>query len=145
MAGAISAGFKTLFSAKLYKPSLGKIARRSTFFGLAVLFLAGAWATYHQNLYNDLKTSAIVAGVLFLVGCWISFRSINIPSFAEFLISVEAEMRKVSWPAQKELKQTTYVVLIMMALFIVLIYCYDVIFSMIFRLLDIALKSIGIG
>jgi preprotein translocase SecE subunit len=54
-------------------------------------------------------------------------------------------MRKVSWPARKELKQTTYVVLIMMALLVALIYCYDVIFSMIFRLLDIALKGIGIG
>lgn len=145
MAGAVATGFKTLFSTKLYKPSLGKIARRSTFFGLAVIFLAGAWATYHENLYHDLRTSAIVAALLFLAGCWISFRSINIPSFAEFLISVEAEMRKVSWPARKELKQTTYVVLIMMALLVALIYCYDVIFSMIFRLLDIALKGIGIG
>ena len=42
MAGAIATGLKTLFSTKLYKPSLGKIARRSTFGGLAVLFMAGA-------------------------------------------------------------------------------------------------------
>ncbi|MGI5831600.1 MAG: preprotein translocase subunit SecE [Thermoguttaceae bacterium] len=145
MAGVIATGIKTLFSGKQYKPSLGKIARRSTFFGLAVLFLAGAWATYRENLYADLRTSAIVAGVFFLVGCWISFRVIHIPSFAEFLISVEAEMRKVSWPSRKELKQTTYVVLVVMALITLLVFSYDVIFSMVFRALDIILKSIGIG
>ena len=145
MAGAIATGLKTLFSTKLYKPSLGKIARRSTFGGLAVLFMAGAWATYHENLYGDLRTSAIVGGVLFLVGCWISFRAVHLPSFAEFLISVEAEMRKVSWPSAKERKVTTYVVLVMMALFILLIFCYDVAFRMIFSGLDVILKHIGLG
>lgn len=145
MAGALSSGIATLFSAKLYKPSLGKIARRSTFFGLTLLFLAAGWVTYHENLYKDLSVSAVVGGILFLIGCWVSFRAVNLPSFAEFLISVEAEMRKVSWPGKKELFQTTKVVLVMMVLFVVLIFCYDVIFKMLFGMLDKVIKAIGIG
>ena len=145
MAGTLASGIKALFSAKVYKPTQGKIARRSTFFGLAAIFLAGGVATYKQNLYGDLQTSVIVGAVVFLVGCWISYRAINIPSFADFLVSVEAEMRKVSWPGRKELIQTTRVVLVAMVLFIALIYFYDVIFSMLFGTLDWALKSIGIG
>ena len=34
---------------------------------------------------------------------WISYRLVNIPAFADFLIAVEAEMNKVSWPTRHEL------------------------------------------
>ena len=145
MAGASSSLLTALFSVKPYKASLGKIARRSTFFGFVLVFLAGAWATFQENLYGNPSTSAVVGGIWFLVGCWFSYRIVNFPTFAEFLISVEAEMRKVSWPAKKELMQTTRVVLVMMVLFIAVIYCYDVVFSILFKFLDTALKTIGIG
>lgn len=145
MAGSLTAGLKALTSAKIYKPTQGKIARRSTFLGLAVIFLAGGYATYSQNLYGSLKTSVYVGLATFLIGCWISFRAVNIPSFADFLVSVEAEMRKVSWPSKKELYQTTRVVLVAMVLFIALIYFYDVTFSLLFGLLDKMLKGVGIG
>ncbi len=141
---SFGAMMKTLFSASLYKPELGRMARRCTFAGLAVLFLASGAATYYQHLYQNVTTNAIVAAATFLIGLWISFRAVNYPTFADFLISVETEMRKVSWPGKKELWQTTRVVLIFMALFIVMIYLYDVFFTSFFRVLDLALRSIGL-
>ena len=75
-------------------------------------------------------TGAIVA----VLGIWASFRAINYPTFADFLVSVEAEMSKVSWPSKQELYLNTRVVLIFMALFTILIFLYDVIFRFIFGL-----------
>ena len=45
---------------------------------------------------------------------WVSYRVVNVPSFADFLIAVEAEMNKVSWPTRTELFRSSMVVLIMM-------------------------------
>ena len=46
-----------------------------------------------------------------------SYRVVNVPSFADFLIAVEAEMNKVSWPTRTELFRSSMVVLIMMFAF----------------------------
>ncbi len=35
-----------------------------------------------------------------MVGLWLCFRLVNMPRFADFLIAVEAEMNKVSWPTR---------------------------------------------
>ena len=45
---------------------------------------------------------------------WASYRLVNVPAFADFLIAVEAEMNKVSWPTRMELFRASMVVLIMM-------------------------------
>ena len=44
---------------------------------------------------------------------WSSYRLVNVPAFADFLIAVEAEMNKVSWPTRTELFRGSMVVLIM--------------------------------
>ena len=77
--------------------------------------------------------------IITLVGAWISFRTINYPTFADFLVSVEAEMVKVSWPTKPELFANTKVVLVFMVLFTVLIFAYDVIFSLIFKAINFIL------
>ena len=41
--------------------------------------------------------------VLASLGLWVAFRLVNMPAFADFLIAVEAEMNKVSWPTRGEL------------------------------------------
>jgi len=55
--------------------------------------------------------------VLLAVFLWISYRVVNVPAFADFLIAVEAEMNKVSWPTRIELIRSSVVVLIMMFAF----------------------------
>ena len=36
--------------------------------------------------------------MLLAAGLWASYRLVNVPAVADFLIAVEAEMNKVSWP-----------------------------------------------
>ena len=132
----IAAYFKELFRAELYKSAQGKTARRSTLLGLVIVFASGAWAAYRDNLLGSQQSTGIFALCVLLAGLWIAFRTVNFPPFADFLVSVEAEMRKVSWPAKKELFSTTKVVLIFMALFVLLIFFYDTVFNYVFSALN---------
>jgi len=129
----IQSFFKELFRVGMYKNAQGKIARRLTFLGLAVVFASGSWCLIGN--YGYTRTNVIIAGLVFLVGLWISYRVVNFPVFADFLVSVEAEMNKVSWPSKSELFSTTKVVLIFMFLFTALIFAYDIIYGWLFSLL----------
>ena len=55
--------------------------------------------------------------LLLLAFAWAAYRVVNVPGFADFLIAVEAEMNKVSWPTRIELFRSSMVVLIMMFAF----------------------------
>ena len=75
----------------------------------------------------------IVGGLIALLGIWFAFRIVNIPRAADFLIAVEAEMVKVSWPNNKEVYVTTIVVITVMMIFCVLLACYDLFWHYLFR------------
>ncbi len=117
--------FKEMCSFSLYKPTQGKVARRCTFGGLVLLFGFGAYAFYATKLFNTMNINIVVSIILAFIGFWFSFRLVNFPVFTDFLISVEAEMTKVSWPTRAELFLTTKIVLIFMFLFIAVICVYD--------------------
>ncbi len=61
------------------------------------------------------------------LGAWIAFRIVNIPSFADFLISVEAEMNKVSWPSRGELYRASLVVIVVIFLLTAILFTYDLV------------------
>jgi len=126
--------FKELASCKVYKGAQGRVARRLTLIGLALVFLMGAYAMYNSAALGA-NASPVAAVIIAIVGLWVSYRTINYPSFADFLVSVEAEMTKVSWPSKKELMANTKVVLVFMVLFTVLIYLYDIVFRLVFSFL----------
>ena len=71
--------------------------------------------------------------VVCLVLGWVVFRLVNYPRFAEFLISVEAEMNKVSWASKQELYRATVVVLSTMIILGAVLMIYDTIW---YRLLQ---------
>jgi preprotein translocase SecE subunit len=79
----------------------------------------------------------LIPGVLLLLGLWMSYRMVNVPVFADFLISVEAEMNKVSWPTRTELFRASMVVLILMFSLAVILFCFDLLWKMIFTMLGI--------
>ena len=124
--------FKELFSMNVYKKSQGRYARMWTSVGIALVFLFGAFSCY--SAYGHTNGAAIAAAIIAILGLWIAFRTVNYPTFADFLVSVEAEMSKVSWPTMKELYVNSKVVLVFMALFTILIFIYDIVFRVIFGL-----------
>ena len=90
-----------------------------------------------QTVLSD-QASNVRFGIpfsLWVVAVWGSYRLVNYPRFADFLISVEAEMDKVSWADRPYLVRATGVVLgVMVALGVYLLLC-DAIWSWFFKLI----------
>lgn len=122
----------------LYKRSQGRLARQLTAAGLGVIVLVGAYILSQGPLstYSAPVKSGVPAAIT-LVAAWVIFRLVNYPPFAEFLISVEGEMNKVSWASKQELYRATIVVLSTMLFLAVVLYAYDFIWVQL-------LKSIGV-
>lgn len=125
-----------LFRLNLYKRSQGRFARQVTFAVLAVIVALGAW---RLNVWLEGRADAadrqleyvVPLGVLVL-GWWIIFRLVQLPKFADFLISVEGEMNKVTWPKQGELIRASAVVMAVIFLLAALLYFYDLIWKGVF-------------
>jgi preprotein translocase subunit SecE len=63
--------------------------------------------------------------IFLAAGCWFCYRIVNLPKFADFLIAVEAEMAKVSWPTRSALIRSSLVVIITIIGLAALLWVYD--------------------
>ncbi|MBD3673594.1 MAG: preprotein translocase subunit SecE [Planctomycetaceae bacterium] len=129
-----------MFSAGLYKRNQGRRVRQWTGVAISAIFVLGAWSLY-RTLQGDFKLEdAVSTGVAFglaAAGTWFAYRVVNYPRFADFLISVQAEMDKVSWVSWKELVRSTIVVIVCMTFIGVLLYAYDAAWAAIFKFLNV--------
>lgn len=66
------------------------------------------------------------------MGIWISFRVVNVHACADFLIAVEAEMKKVSWPDSSTLTRSTIVVLVTIFFLAAVLSLFDLFWQFIF-------------
>ena len=106
---------------------------------MAVIFVIAAWKITEEPWIAGLFTGAeyIISGAILVAGLWFCFRLINIPRFADFLIAVEAEMNKVSWPTRQELVRSSIVVIFIIFFMAALLYGFDIIWEQLFRILSI--------
>ncbi|MEM9353234.1 MAG: preprotein translocase subunit SecE [Planctomycetota bacterium] len=114
-----------LFTASRYKRTQGRIARQVTLGALLAAVAAGAARLSGAFANDDVTWRYIVPLAVFGLGSWICFRIVNIPKFADFLISVEAEMNKVSWPSREELFRASVVVIVVIFFLAGLLFGYD--------------------
>lgn len=140
---AVNGFWRDLFSLGLYKRSQGRIARQVTFFVLLVVVLAGAWSL-KEFLFErvSLAVRFASASLVTMLGVWLSYRVVNLPRFADFLIAVEAEMNKVSWPSRSELARSSAVVMITMFGLALVLFAYDVVWRLLLEALGV-LRSVG--
>ena len=129
-----------MFAASLYKPNQGQIVRRLTTLGIAVVVTLACWSLY-VTLRGSMQPGApamlAIPCVAWLVGLWFSFRVTNWPRFADFLIAVEAEMNKVTWPSKDELKRASYVVIFTIAFLAISLFLFDVFWQFVFGLIGV--------
>jgi len=123
--------WRDLFSLEVYKRSQGRLARQITFAVLAITIALGAWALKNALTTKDRSEWLVmsIAGSVLVIGVWVSYRVVNIPHFADFLIAVEAEMNKVSWPTRTELFRASTVVIVVMFGLAAALYAYDVLWQ----------------
>ena len=133
----------------LYKRSQGRIARQVTFVAVVLAtvlgcfqlmrYLSEAAAGMVQGMAGwvgsemSRDTAQVVGrwieygapGLLLVVSVWISYRLVNYQRFADFLIAVEAEMNKVSWPSRAELFRSSLIVILLIFVMAAVLYGFD--------------------
>lgn len=119
----------------IYKRSQGRITRQVTCGALWAAFALMAWSM--SNTGDTNASRFVLPGVCLLVGLWLGYRIVNIPRFADFLISVEAEMTKVSWPSRGELIRSSLVVVFVIFAMAALLYGFDIFWQWLFQFLNV--------
>lgn len=119
----------------LYKRNQGRVVRQATFGAVAAFSVFGAW-----RLHGTLGSWGFETGwqlglpvLCVLILLWVAFRVLNIPEVADFLIGVEAEMRKVTWPTRTELVRSCVVVLVTMFTLAACLTVYDFVWASFLR------------
>ena len=124
----------------IYKRGQGKYTRICSAFAAAIIAVAGCW-----QLYNKLEASSfglspraelwiatMVPVGLFVVLALLIIWLVNKPSVADFMISAEGEMKKVSWSSRKEIAVSTFIVIVVVIFMAVLLGITDFGFRLFF-------------
>ncbi len=132
-----------LFASTVYKRNQGRMVRQITCLAIWLVVVVAAWRAHTlfvSPLVGDQNRALgyIIALVLGGLGCWIGYRLVNWPKFADFLISVEAELNKVSWPTQRELVRASIVVIFTILFLSAILFGYDALWKFVFGSLGIS-------
>ncbi len=134
-----------LLSFSVYKRHQGRMTRQVTFAALAITLSIGVWRLA-QLLPLWLASSGplgtgtdlgvyrfLVPGLLLAAGLWLAYRIVNVPRFADFLIAVESEMAKVSWPSTGEVARSSAVVIFLIFALAAILAAYDLFWWFVLR------------
>jgi preprotein translocase subunit SecE len=133
--------FAEIFQFGVYKRSQGRITRQVTCVTIWIAFALAAWRLWvwmgpDPESYQFPMRIPVFLTVL-LAGLWLGFRIVNMPRFADFLIAVEAEMNKVSWPSRAELFRSSLVVIMVIFLLAAVLFGFDLIWQQVFVALGV--------
>ncbi|WP_254511161.1 preprotein translocase subunit SecE [Anatilimnocola floriformis] len=127
-----------LTSVALYKRSQGRMARQITCLVIWLVLAIGCWRMSAAVLNRmEAPVRYGVPAAILVVGMWIAYRLVNYPPFADFLIAVEAEMNKVSWPTWRELSRSTVVVIVLIVGLTAVLFSLDAIFQFLLQTLGV--------
>jgi preprotein translocase subunit SecE len=126
-----------LLKTDIYKRSQGRITRQATCIVIWVVFALGAWRLYDFLINVPPAAKYAAPAIVLAVGLWVGYRAVNDPTFADFLIAVEAEMNKVSWPSQAELIRASLVVIVLIFGLTVVLFSYDTVLTAILKFLRV--------
>ena len=132
---------RELFSAGVYKPNQGRIVRQLTCLAIWIIVSLACWALYSSLRGTDMG-SGVASGiptVLVALGVWTGFRLVNWPRFADFLIAVEAEMNKVTWPGKDELVRAAFVVIFTIFFLAISLFVFDFIWQFVFSTIGVTM------
>ena len=137
-----------LLSLSVYKRNQGRVTRQVTFAALAVLVGAGIWRLSQLLVLwfgGDMGLASMsgtgdLGVVRFLLplallaaGLWLCYRIVNSPRFADFLIAVESEVAKVSWPTAEEVVRSSAVIIFLIFALAAILAAYDLFWWFVLR------------
>jgi len=112
----------------IYKRGQGKYTRLCSAFGMAIVAGLGCLQLYKKLQAGDLGLWAetMVPAGLFVILAILIFWLVNKPSFTDFLIAAEGEMKKVSWSSRQEIAVSTFIVIVVVVIMAVLLGTTDI-------------------
>lgn len=119
----------------VYKRDQGKYTRLGSGFTLVILIGLGCFQLYRKLDATDLGLWAktmIPAGLFVVLGT-LSFWLVNRITVADFMISAEGEMKKVSWSSRKEIAVSTFIVILVVVLLAIVLGVTDLFFQLVFN------------
>ena len=136
--------FQELVHVGIYKRNQGRITRQVTWGAIAAGIALGCWRlsdtlfvwTFTAGIDRALGfpvLSGVFPSLLAVASWWMAYRLVNLPRFADFLIAVEAEMNKVSWPSKGELYRASLVVLLVIFALSAILFFYDAFWRLFFH------------
>ncbi len=137
-AAGVGSALANNFALARYKRTQGRVTRQLTAAAVSLIVFFGSYTLY-QKLLTELSATDSMdwlpvwsAMAVTAIGLWATFRIVHWPRFADFLISVEAEMDKVTWSEWGELKRSTAVVLVTMVVLTIVLFLFDVLWQKVF-------------
>jgi preprotein translocase subunit SecE len=136
---------RELLRASVYKRSQGRVTRQLTFAALAGTLAIAVWRLSQLlPLWFAVAPGTapspdmgvvrfLVPGLLMAAGAWLCFRLVNVPRFADFLIAVESEMAKVSWPTVDQVIRSSIVIIFLMFALAAILAAYDLFWWFVLR------------
>jgi len=130
-----------LFQTTVYKPNQGRIVRQLTALASWIVIGLGCWSLY-STLRGSMEAGSLlvpaIPGVVLIAGLWFGYRVVHWPRFADFLIAVEAEMKKVTWPGKDELIRASIVVMFTIFFLAMALFMFDVIWQQFFSFIGVS-------
>ena len=121
-------------SFKIYKRGQGYYTRLYSALVSFVIIASGCYVLYGklQAVDNIWVGTLVPTGVCILLG-FLIFWLVNKPSVADFMISAEGEIKKVSWSSRREIFVSTLIVICVVSLMAVMLWATDMAFQLLFR------------
>lgn len=135
---AIGGFWMSWLSPAIYKRTQGKRVRQTTAGLIVVWGWFGCWTLSSGPLldYNREIRYGIPLVLAAVIG-WFAYRLVNMPQFADFLIAVEAEMKKIAWPSLQECFRAATVVIAMMFMLAIVLFLYDQLWIRLFEAIGV--------
>ena len=124
----------------IYKRGQGKYTRLWSAFAVAIIAGLGCLRLYTKleaaswglSPKTTLWIATMVPSGLFVIMAFVIFWLVNKPSVADFMVSAEGEMKKVSWSSRQEIYVSTFVVIAVVIIMSLLLGATDISFSALF-------------
>ena len=119
---------------KIYKRGQGKYTRLCSAFAFVLIVGLGCYQLFNKLQANDLGMwfETMIPAGMFVALSLLVFWLINKPTVADFMISAEGEMKKVSWSSRQEVLVSTIVVICVVAIMATLLGVTDFMFQLFF-------------
>ena len=134
-------GYEVNMIFSIYKRGQGKFTRLCSAFAIAIITGLGCWKLFNKleaaswGLSNkaSLWIATMVPVGLFAAFVILIFWLVNKATIADFMISAEGEMKKVSWSSRQEIAVSTFIVIVVVILMATLLGTTDFVFQLFFN------------